>query len=224
MNIHETNPKSPAAMTPPTRPLRQRFRDAARTEILEAAERVFVRDGLVAARIDGIAAEAGVSVGTLYNLFKDRGGIVEALMEWRHGDFQECLHAALDAHANAAFEPRLRAFVGALFTQFQQRWAFLRVIKQAEFAPDSAGCGHGPLKSREAFQQMFAQIGGLIQQGVDEGRIADSDAELALTAFMGLLRAAVDVPLLLDRPAFETTADQVVDLFLYGVTRRTSGV
>lgn len=207
-------------MSPAPRPLRQRFRDAARTEILEAAERVFVRDGLMAARIDEIAAEAGVSVGTLYNLFKDRGGIVEALMTWRHGEFHESIDTALEARADEPFEARLRGFVEVLFSHFRQRWAFMRVIKQAEFAPDSAGCGHGPHKSREAFQQLFAQLGALMQQGVDEGVVRDLDAELALTAFMGLLRAAVDIPLLLDRPSFDTTADQVVNLFLYGVARR----
>ena len=45
--------------------LRQRFREQAREEALDAALRIFVRDGLVEARIDAIAADAGVSVGTL---------------------------------------------------------------------------------------------------------------------------------------------------------------
>lgn len=205
---------------PPPRPLRQRFRDAARTEILEAAERVFVRDGLSGARIDAIAAEAGVSVGTIYNLFNDRGGVVEALIAWRHGEMFDTLDAVFAAADSQPFPETLSALVTAMLAHFRARWDFLRVVKQAEFSPDGQACGHGPRKSREAFRDVHARHVALMQRGIDEGHLRDMPAEQAAAALVGLLRAAIEFPLLLDRPALEATPEQILDLFLNGAARR----
>ena len=61
-------------------PLRERFREQARVEILAAARRVFTQEGIEESRIDVVAAEAGVSVGTIYNLYGDRAGLVAAVL------------------------------------------------------------------------------------------------------------------------------------------------
>src|SRR5690349_11014182 len=51
--------------------------------ILEAAERVFGRDGFEAAKMADIAREAGVAAGTLYNYFDSKVQIFESLMRFR---------------------------------------------------------------------------------------------------------------------------------------------
>lgn len=48
--------------------------------ILDAAKRFFVRDGVAAASIDAIAAEAGVSRQTVYNLIGDRDQLFLAVV------------------------------------------------------------------------------------------------------------------------------------------------
>jgi AcrR family transcriptional regulator len=54
---------------------------ASRREILEAAHRLFLRDGYVATSIPAIAAEAGVAVQTIYNTVGSKrevmGGVIE---------------------------------------------------------------------------------------------------------------------------------------------------
>ncbi len=50
-------------------------------EILDAALRHFVAEGFAAARMDAIAAEAGVTAGTIYRYFPSKEGLVEALVE-----------------------------------------------------------------------------------------------------------------------------------------------
>ncbi|NUP15677.1 MAG: TetR/AcrR family transcriptional regulator [Streptomyces sp.] len=47
--------------------------------VLEAAERVLVRDGVQALTTTRVAAEAGVSVGSLYQYLPDRDAIIDAL-------------------------------------------------------------------------------------------------------------------------------------------------
>ena len=53
-------------------------------EILEAAERVFIRSGYDRATIREIAAEAGVAEGTLYNYFGGKREILIALLDLTH--------------------------------------------------------------------------------------------------------------------------------------------
>jgi AcrR family transcriptional regulator len=52
---------------------------ATRGEILDAAQRLFERDGYAATSVPAIAAGAGVSVKTVYNAFDTKSGVLRAL-------------------------------------------------------------------------------------------------------------------------------------------------
>ena len=54
-----------------------------RREILSAAERCFVRDGLQGASISSICAEAQISPGHLYHYFTSKEAIISAMIEAR---------------------------------------------------------------------------------------------------------------------------------------------
>ncbi len=88
------------AVDPRKRPLQERSRSTVDT-ILEAAAQVLERDGYASTTTDGIAARAGVSVGTLYQYFPNKDSILLALTV-RHG-----------LEAGAALEPLLRELVDA---------------------------------------------------------------------------------------------------------------
>src|SRR4051812_49981144 len=76
----------------------QRSADRRRRELLEAADRVVLRDGPQAS-MNAIAAEAGITKPILYRHFGDKGGLYAALAT-RHTDaLLDSLRAALDAPA-----------------------------------------------------------------------------------------------------------------------------
>jgi|SRR5208282_4579776 len=52
-----------------------------KTEIVDAAARVFSRKGFSGARMDDIVAESGLSKGLLYWYFKSKDSIIVAIME-----------------------------------------------------------------------------------------------------------------------------------------------
>ncbi len=54
---------------------------ATKATLVEAARRVFERDGFVGARIADIGAEAGLATGSFYTYFKDKNEIFAAVME-----------------------------------------------------------------------------------------------------------------------------------------------
>ena len=78
-------------------PKRQRLTPAVRRVLLlEAAERVFARLGFHGARMDDVAAEAGVAKGLLYRHFVSKEELFGALMVERGAEFTARLRAAWD--------------------------------------------------------------------------------------------------------------------------------
>jgi AcrR family transcriptional regulator len=63
-------------MSPASVDLREHGRAQRRDRIVDAARRIIVRDGIDALAMRGLAAEAGVAVRTLYNLFDGRAAIL----------------------------------------------------------------------------------------------------------------------------------------------------
>jgi len=56
---------------------------------------VFSAGGATQARMEDIAARAGVAVGTVYNYFEDRTALVNALLEGRRRDMFDALDRAV---------------------------------------------------------------------------------------------------------------------------------
>jgi AcrR family transcriptional regulator len=64
-------------------PRRQQQALATRRTILDAAERLFVRDGYPTTTMDAIATEAGVSLKTVYAALSTKSGLLRALWDLR---------------------------------------------------------------------------------------------------------------------------------------------
>jgi AcrR family transcriptional regulator len=60
-------------------PRRKEQAEATRKEILDAAERLFLRDGYIATSMAAIAKEAGVALKTVYLAFETKGGLLRAM-------------------------------------------------------------------------------------------------------------------------------------------------
>jgi AcrR family transcriptional regulator len=71
-------------------PRRREQAAATRLAILEAAERLFVRDGYAATTMAAIAGEAGVALKTVYVVFETKSGLLRALWHLRlRGDEED---------------------------------------------------------------------------------------------------------------------------------------
>jgi AcrR family transcriptional regulator len=83
-----------------------------RGKVLDAAERLFARDGVERVTMQAVAKEAGVGVGTLYRGFGDKAGLAMALLDERERQFQELMISGPPPLGPGA-EPveRLTAFV-----------------------------------------------------------------------------------------------------------------
>jgi len=86
--------------------------------VLDAAERVLAREGAAALTTSRIAGEAGVSVGSLYQYFPDKGAIIDALARRYMDEFE----GLMDELAERAVAERWDDIPGALIDAYAERY------------------------------------------------------------------------------------------------------
>ena len=200
--------------------LRERQRDEVTRALLDAAEAVIAERGLADAAIAEIARRAGVAVGTVYNHFADRDGLVRALFADRRGRIVPALRAAADVRPDAGpeargsgFEGDLRAFVTAVLTTLDEHATFVRIAFEAGNARGRDASGKSPTvigELRAAAEKVLARGGRAL---------ATRHARLHAPLLIAALRAVV-VEELATGGTFAPHADAIVDLFLDGARRR----
>ncbi len=118
----------PSRLTPRKGPLQARSK-ATVAAILEATAQVLVKEGPDAATTNRIAEVAGVSVGTLYQYFPNKGAVLAALAG-RH--FEEMLALLNDALARdgASLEEVAHAYAEATVASLRRQPELLAILKR----------------------------------------------------------------------------------------------
>lgn len=82
--------------------------------LIEATARVLVREGFERASTNRIAAEAGASIGSLYQYFPTKEALVAAVIERHKNDMMEVLRRALVRVAGMPLERGVRELVALM--------------------------------------------------------------------------------------------------------------
>lgn len=199
-----------------------RQRAEKRELILDAAIKVFARNGYHGSRISDIAREAGIAYGLVYHYFKNKEEILGSIFEQRWSGFLEALEGIASEGTSA--EDRLVSVAALILNAYRVRpdWVKVLVIeiqRSARFAEP------GQLR---AFGQLFAVVGRIIRDGQEAGELrADLDPGIACTVFIGGLELAitslvlrlveVDDASAAGREHYLNVARTVVDIFLHGL-------
>ncbi|OII08083.1 TetR/AcrR family transcriptional regulator [Curtobacterium sp. MCBA15_005] len=158
-------------MTPAAR-VRQRP-EVRRAMIVEAARAVIVRNGVGATGLRDIAAEAGVSVGTVTYHFGSVAEILNEVVVLETERFYGAIVAAVDAEPDVLVG--LRMLVAPLFgdtEQVRQHWRiwsdyWTAVVRRPEVAAEYA----------ERIRVWEACLVRVIRRGVEAGVFVDVDAD-----------------------------------------------
>ena len=204
------NRRSPDERQPQS--LRARLRETTAQAILFAAEEVFADEGLHAAHMGDIAAQAGVAVGTLYNHFADREALLAGLLEARReliAEIDGALQASADRRsARGSAARRSACWPTTSAPEVRAHRAAGRAGRyQQTFPPAWA-------RSATRCSEMLTRIDELKAQGVREGVRADM-ADLAPFFLIGMMRALVmrDAPA---APGLVAEADRLLSCLLRG--------
>lgn len=200
----------PASAQSPAR-LRDRLREETSRAILAAAEDVFAADGL-SARMESIAAHAGVAVGTLYNHFEDRKALIGALVRSRREALLSRVDAALAGVRGEPVEAQLRAYLGAVEEHARAHGPLLAVLMQA---------GEGPAESRPPrtlLDELVRRADAIVARGVAAGALRPDGAKVFGLALVGMARALV-IRAVEGGAGPGEVAGAILDVFLRGAAR-----
>lgn len=116
---------------------RQKQALATQTLIVDTARRLFLEQGYHATTIEMIAAEAGVAVSTIYAIFRNKRGILQAMREaWHLESGQRDIYA--QAREESDPEKRLALAAHATRRQWETGAALTRIYNAAASADSEA--------------------------------------------------------------------------------------
>jgi AcrR family transcriptional regulator len=141
---------------------RQRQALATRQLIVDAACELILAQGYIATTIEAISAKSGVAVSTVYAVFRNKRGILQAIREKWH---QESRQRDIYQQAMEQLDPKRRLELAAYATRRQwETGSAMMTIYQAAAAvdPDAAAELSTALKGRRTFITHF--IGDMAEQ------------------------------------------------------------
>ncbi|MFJ9642273.1 TetR family transcriptional regulator [Streptomyces sp. NPDC004244] len=161
-----------------------------RRELLEAADRVVLRDGPKAS-MNAIAAEAGITKPILYRHFGDKAGLYQALAV-RHTDaLLASLRAALDAPAER--RNRVESTLDTYLAAIEARPQVYRFLMHP--TEDSHSAEHGFDVGRHSaplLRRLGEELAEVISERVDLGPDGDRLARVWGHGIVGMMHAAGD--------------------------------
>jgi AcrR family transcriptional regulator len=192
--------------------LRDRLRAETTEAILAAAEEVFAEQGLRGARMESIAARAGVAVGTVYNHFEDKDALLGALRDSRAAALLGRLDEAVD-RGRRPFREELRRFLCALFSHWSEHRRFLALLLEA----GHLGAPTRPGGVRDVAKELVSRAQKLVRRGVAEGALRPETPDLRAAALLGMARGVLvhELSARSGEPV-EPQVDRLVELFLRG--------
>lgn len=163
---------------PRTADQNEALRIATREAVQTAAVRVFARDGFAGASIRAVAAEAGLSVGSIYRHYETKHELFDEFLD-------QAAHGLGAAASRLAGEGRpldlLREFtttVLADLTDHDGAAEFYVVVDQAFSTDAPPGARERLLPAQQSLWRTFAAV---VRRGQEAGEIADGAPE-SLTA------------------------------------------
>lgn len=154
------------------------------TQILNGAAAVFARDGYEGASMSRIAAEAGVSKGTLYNYFAGKAELFSAYVNRECARGIALIFDEMDqAAAPAEVLPQIGLHMFRMLLSDTGLTMYRMVIAEAEKFPELAEVFYaaGPARA-------LAHLAGYLRRAAADGMLVVEDPDFAAEQFFALMQ------------------------------------
>jgi AcrR family transcriptional regulator len=194
-----------------------------RRAILDAAIRVFARQGFHSARVSDVAQEAGVAYGLVYHYFDSKDQMLNELFTERWSLLLAAIREA-DTELNSPRE-KLETAAGFIIESYRHNPELMKVIiVEVTRAANSFGRTHLP-EIREAYDQ----IAKIVADAQESGEFRDDvDPDFAAMLFYGAIEQLLTGWIFEVVPAadadFEQAKGLVVETICGGLEPRTAAV
>jgi AcrR family transcriptional regulator len=176
-------------------------------KILKVAAELFATHRFHEARMEDIAAAAGVGKGTLYRYFKDKEALYTTLLERAADQMSERMHAGLDGVRGPRV--RLEAAVRAIIEFFDAHPHLLDLIQHAEAMQRP----RSRFPWQRARDENIALMRRLFDEAAAAGSFAVRDPDLTVLLLLGALRPVLRYG---QRPRPADLPRRIVEIFLDG--------
>lgn len=151
--------------------------------IRQAAIRVFAREGFHRARMETIAREAGVAVGTIYNYFESKRDVLLAVFE---AEFEEQISFFEGLRKSGLSIPeQIAQILQGHFALLREKTELAQVLLQERFNP-----GEGFKEKLSNFHRTVVErIEALIQEGIDQGWVRPCDPRIIAPALFAVVQS-----------------------------------
>jgi AcrR family transcriptional regulator len=190
-----------------------------RRQILDAAVRVFARQGFHSTRVADIADEADVAYGLVYHYFDSKENVLDELFRQRWSLLIEAIKEA-DASAQAPAD-KLGTVAGFIIDSYRYDPELMKVIiVEVTRAANSFGQTH-----LEQINEAYSLIAKIVTEAQDGGQFRDDvDAYFVSMTFYGVIEQLLSGWIFGLIPAeeadFEGARDLVVRTICEGLDRR----
>jgi AcrR family transcriptional regulator len=166
------------AISPPTR---QRRKEARPQELLDAALQLFVERGFAAARMEEVAALAGVSKGTLYLYYASKEELLKAAIRERLSNEIEAgaIEVARHVGSHAELLRNLLAHWWLRVLDSPASGVFKLIITEVRSFPEIA-----EYYLREVVEPGSQLIGGVLRRGIAAGEFRAVDVDAAVQSLV----------------------------------------
>jgi len=198
--------------------LTEQIKNLRKTAILEAAKVVFARYGIDGAKVDDIAARAGVSKGLVYFYYKGKEDLLFNLLK---EEFDKLHNFIEEIRRNKSeFTAKLQRLVSGVLEYFEENREFFCI-----FTPGRGGF----TKERRPnlikrvlprYMKTFDLLSKFLQEGIDQGVLRPIDPMFMAHILQGMLHALVVQWLLAKDLSLKKYAPLIVEVFMEGVKRR----
>jgi AcrR family transcriptional regulator len=191
-------------------------------QILDAAFRVFGKQGLHQATLDDVAREAGITKGTIYLYFPSKVDLFVAMLKARVASVIPTVEA-VDGRPVLSLAARLPA-IGRDLYRFLSSPGYLAmfrtVVSEVAQFPEVAAQVY-----REGILSANRRFAAIIQESIQAGECRDVDPLIAARAFVGMFLIFAISQRLLGGERIYPIADEAVvrtvtDIFLNGLLAR----
>jgi TetR/AcrR family fatty acid metabolism transcriptional regulator len=189
-----------------------------REQIIKAATKVFARDGLQKGRIDDIAQEAGIGKGTVYEYFRSKEELFEAIVEGVIHQSIQLVDSVLQVEASPRL--RLERFLHEMLDmgiQYDEEIILMTEI----WAQGARGRWHGSGSALvEMYHELHAKVKSILGEGIDAGEFRemslDGVASLLLAFGDGLMWQYIMFP---QETHFEKMKAEAIRSFIRGIEK-----
>ena len=150
----------------------RRRKEARPAEIVDAARAEFITKGFAAARIDDVAARAGVSKGLVYVYFPSKEALFEAVIRAAVVPILDTVAAMIEADAETPAPTQLRMMISTVYRELvltERRRLLQLIIAEGSRFPEIARFYHAEMISKAR-----ALLRKVIERGVARGEFRPS--------------------------------------------------